>query len=158
MEKKDYMEVLLKFLKEKGEISELEENRTLDGKFNETGYKIPALEAWNKGKISFLSGIGMYIVLPKDVLKDDIAIKRVIHIEYEGMVAGEKVLVNLGEGFFAGPFVVKYAPTNGTWFIAMEGADGKHIINGYHESDCERVVIEPSYSVESWIGYSSWTY
>ena len=48
------------------EISELEENRTLDGKFNETGYKIPALEAWNKGKISFLSGIGMYIVLPKD--------------------------------------------------------------------------------------------
>lgn len=140
------------------EISELEENRTLDGKFNETGYKIPALEAWNKGKISFLSGIGMYIVLPKDVLKDDIAIKRVIHIEYEGMVAGEKVLVNLGDGFFAGPFTVKYAPTNGTWFIAMEEADGKHIIKGYHESDCERVVIEPSYSVESWIGYSSWTY
>jgi MoxR-like ATPase len=140
------------------EISELEENRTPDGRFNDTGYKIQALEAWNKGKISSLSRMGMYIVLPKDALMDDIAIKRVTHIEYEGIVAGEKVLVNLGDGFFAGPFTVKYAPTNGTWFIVMEGAEGKHIINGYHESDCERVLIEPSYSVESWIGYSSWTY
>lgn len=96
-------------------IDELEENRTPDGQLNATGYKIQTLEAWNRGKICPLSETGMYVVLHKGALLDDIATKRVVCLECEGLVEGEKVLVNLGEGFYAGPFLVKYLPTKDTF-------------------------------------------
>lgn len=140
------------------EIDELEENRTSDGQLNPTGYKIQAMEACNHGKICPLSELGMYIVLPKDALLDDVATKRVVHLNYEGLVEGEKVLVNLGEGFYAGPFTVKYSSMNNSLFISMQAITGKHFIYGYKSTDCEKVVIEPSMDVENWVGYNSWSY
>lgn len=140
------------------EIDELEENRTPDGQLNATGYKMQTLEACNRGKICPLSEMGMYVVLPKEALLDDVATKRVVHLNYEGLVEGEKVLVNLGKGFYAGPFTVKYSTMNDSLFISMQAITGKHFIYGYKASDCERVLIEPSMDIENWIGYNSWVY
>lgn len=158
----------VKFMKEKFldgqlvllncEIDELEENRASDGQLNATGYKIQAMEAWNRGKICPLSEMGLYVMLPKEALSDDFAAKRAVRLNYEGLIEGEKILVNLGEGFAAGPFTVKYSSTNDTLFISMQAVDGKHFIYGYKSSDCERVLVEPSLDVENWIGYNSWTY
>lgn len=158
----------VKFMKEKFldgqlvllncEIDDLEENRASDGQLNATGYKIQAMEAWNRGKICPLSEMGMYVMLSKDALLDDFTAKRAVRLNYEGLIEGEKILVNLGDGFAAGPFTVKYSPANDTLFIAMQAVDGKHFIYGYKASDCERVLVEPSLDVENWIGYNSWTY
>lgn len=140
------------------EIDELEENRASDGQLNATGYKIQAMEAWNRDKICPLSEMGMYVMIPRDALLDDFTAKRAVRLNYEGLIEGEKILVNLGDGFVAGPFTVKYSPANDTLFIAMQAVDGKHFIYGYKASDCERVLVEPSLDVENWIGYNSWTY
>lgn len=140
------------------EIEELEENRMPDGTINPTGYKVPAIDGFQKGKIGYLSDDGLYAVIPKDVLVDDIETKKAIRINVENIMENEKVLVNLGDGFYAGPFVVRYSPTNRTFYINMQAEEGKHYITGYNHSDCIRITIEPSSDVENWIGYNSWNY
>lgn len=137
------------------EIEELKENRTPDGVLYQTGYKILAMEAWNQKKISPLSDMGLYVVLNKEELLDDIESKRAIRVEKEGLVEGEQVLVNLGDGFYAGPFTIKSSPTN---YTLLQVVDGKQFVYGYNSSDCVRVIVEPSTDVESWIGYNSWCY
>lgn len=140
------------------EIDELEANITPDGSRNVTGYKIQAMEAWNKGKISPLSKGGLYDVLTKENLLDDFVLKPSVRVEKEGLIVGQQVLVNLGDGFYAGPFTVKYAPTQRTLFITMQPVGEKYFIRGYNAADCKRVVIEPSYDVQNWIGYKTWSY
>ena len=140
------------------EIDSLEENRTATGVLNATGYKINGVDAWNHGQIAPLSEAGLYTLLSRDALLDDIEAKRVIRINAEGLIEGEKVLVNFGDGFYGGPFQVKYAAQNNTYFIVLQATDVKQCIGGYNYSDCRRVLVEPSLDVENWIGYNSWGY
>lgn len=140
------------------EIDLLEENRTATGELNATGYKINGVDGWNRGQITPLSGTGLYTLLPKEALLDEIETKRAIRVNADGLIEGEKVLVNLGDGFYAGPFQVKYAAQNNTYFIVLQATDVKQCIGGYCYSDCERVLVEPSLDVENWIGYNSWGY
>ena len=144
------------------EIDELEENRNSAGELNATGYKIDAVESWKYGRIMPLSRDGLYTVLPKTALLDEIEskieTKGSIRIEHEGITEGEEVFINLGEGFYGGPFQVKYASQNYTYFISLQNTEGKYCISGYNYSDCNKVVIVPSLDVENWIGYHSWNY
>lgn len=161
-------EVQTRFMKEKFqdgqpvvlccEIDSLEENRTATGELNATGYKINGVDAWNRGQITPLSGAGLYSLIHKEALLDELEAKRAIRVNVEGLIEGEKVLVNFGDGFYGGPFQVKYAAQNDTYFIVLQATDVKQCIGGYKQSDCSRVVVEPSIDVENWIGYNSWSY
>ncbi len=141
------------------EIDELDENRISDGSLNATGYKIPAIEGYKKEIIKKMSDIGLYTLLKKEDLLDDVELKRAIRINREGLIEGEKVLINFGDGFYAGPFNVKYSPTKEDFYIMMQAIEGKHYVSGYNASACERIVIEPMQELEYRIGgYNSWTY
>ena len=140
------------------DLDELEENRTADGTLNPTGYKYPAIDGYNNGKISLLSNAGLYKLINKDDLLDDIELKKVVRINQDNLVDGEKILVNLKKGFYAGPYTVKYSPTTYTYHFMVQPDDKKRFLVGYNSSDCSRVVIEPSIDVEEWIGgYDKWT-
>lgn len=140
------------------EIDELEDNRNSDGTRNVTGYKMPALDGWNKKKITPLSEMGLYVVLTKEELLDDIGTKKALRIQKDGLVAGQMVLINTGDAFYAGPFMVKYSSANDTYFISMQEVEEKHFLYGYSASDCSRIIVETSDDVSAWIGYSSWCY
>lgn len=141
------------------EIDDLEENRANDGSLNPTGYKVPAIDGCKKDIIQKMSDIGLYTVLSRENLMDDYQSKKTVRINCEGLIEDEKVLVNLGDGFYAGPFNVKYSQMNGVFYVNMQVIDGKHFIQGYNASDCERIVIEPMEEIEYRIGgYNSWSY
>ncbi len=143
------------------EIDDLEENRAADGTLNPTGYKVPAIDGYKKKTIKKLSDIELYTVLSRDNLLDDYRSKKSIRINGEELelMEGDKVLVNLGDGFYAGPFKVNYSKMYAHFHINMEQAEGKRFTAGYNSSDCVRVVIEPQPELEYRIGgYNSWTY
>ncbi len=145
------------------DLDELEENRQSDGSLNPTGYKINnAVTLWNKN-ISLLSLTGLYRLIPKSALIDDIGLKKIIRVNYElydnDLFDGESVLVNLGDGFYAGPYKVKkHTSDGGSMMINIQAVEGKFFTSGYASSDCTKIVISPSYDVEKWIGYKTWTY
>lgn len=136
------------------EIDELDENRLSDGSLNATGYKIQAVDAWNKGKISPISDAGLYALLNQNDLINDIYIKNSTREEKGGLVEGAKVLVNIGDGFYAGPFSIKFNPQKFAHYIVMQGS----FRTGYNASDCMRINIEPANDVAHWFGYSAWSY
>ena len=140
------------------DIDELEENRMPDGTLNPTGYKYPAVDGYKKGKICSMSDAGLYTLLSLDDLIDDYRGRRVVRIKGDELAEGDKVLVNLKDGFYAGPFTIKYSPTNYTYYITMQAEEGKHYVSGYRSTDCKRVEVEPSMDVEEWIGYNKWVY
>ena len=140
------------------EIDDLEDNRNSDGTRNVTGYKMPALDGWNRKKIAPLSEMGLYVVLSKEELLDDIGTKKSVRIEKEGLVAGQMVLINTGDSFYAGPFEVKYSSVNDTYFISMQEVEERQFIYGYSTSDCSRIIVETSDDVSAWVGYKSWYY
>ena len=140
------------------DLDDLEENRTAEGVINPTGYKISAIDGYKSGVISSPSGAGLYRLLSKDDLLDDIETKKAIRINHENLMDGEKVLVNLKDGFYAGPFTVKYSPTSYTYHIVMQAEEGKHYIIGYNSIDCNKVKVEASMDFERIIGYRDWTY
>ena len=140
------------------DVSDLVENRSSSGELNATGYKLSAVDAWNRGQISPLSGVGLYKLISSDALLDDIESKRAVRIQYDNLIEGEKVLINFGDGFYGGPFSVRYAVQNNTYFIVPQATDGKYFVSGYSNTDCEKIVIEPSMDVENWVGYNSWIF
>jgi len=137
---------------------DLEENRMADGTLNPTGYKVPALDGYDRGIIGPLSKLGLYRLIQKDALIDDIEKRKIIRISGEDIFEGDIVLVNLKDGFYAGPYTVKYSPTSYSNYIVMQAEEGKHYISGYQSSDCEKIDIETSRDVEEWIGYKHWIY
>jgi hypothetical protein len=143
------------------EIDDLEENRQPDGTLNPTGYKIPAIDGCKKDIIKMPSDIGFYRLLSKENLMDDYQSKKTVRLNCEGIIEGEKVLINLEDGFYAGPFVIKYSSINAMFYINMQAIDGKHFASGYTSSSCERIIIEPNddKEIEYRIGgYNSWIY
>lgn len=134
------------------DITKLELNKKNDGTINETGYKINAIEGWNTGKIKFLSDVGLFRLISKDDLEGDILVQRTIMLNGE-YVEGESVLVNSGDGFYAGPFKVNYSEDSSFFYIVTRPNKDHMYLNGYNYSGCTRVIVETMY--DSWIsGYS----
>ena len=140
------------------EVDELKDNTTPTGERLKTGYRIDAEDGRKKGQIRALSDLNLYQLLPLSALKDDYKKKRAVIIDPEGVAEGEQVLVNLENGFYAGPFEVKRTPRDNALFIIMQPFEGKHFMYGYNSADCERVYIDPSYEVSEWVGNDRWVY
>ncbi|WP_196803876.1 AAA family ATPase [Butyrivibrio sp. XBB1001] len=122
-------------------IDSLEENRNSDGVLLPTGYKMRAEEGCTSGKIQFLSDVGLYRLISKDELDDDILTQRILRLEEQTLVEGESVLIDIGDGFFAGPYKIKYQPTSRRYVIITQENTRTGFISGYNEADCRDVLI-----------------
>lgn len=140
------------------DFSELEEHRTFEGVLNPTGYKYPAIDGYKNGTISSMSSSGLYRLIQMDELLDDIETKKVVRIDRDDFEFEEKVLVNLKNGFYAGPFKVIHSELSNSYHIKIQTDENKRFVLGYNSSDCTRVTIEPSRDFEAWIDYNQWNY
>lgn len=137
---------------------DLEENR-INGELNQTGYKVVGNEVLRSKKLRFPSEEGLYTIIPADDLADDINTKKNVGVTTEGISEGQKILVNLNNGYIAGPFQVKYSATVGRYYIMPQGESGKGILNCYNATDVTKKVIRNEYDdyisdVSTWyLGY-----
>lgn len=139
------------------DVADMEENRMLDGSINATGYKVPAIDYCKNGIIRFMSDAGLYRLIRKEELLDNIeGGKRIIRLRNDNLSEGEKVLLNVGDGFYAGPFETKYSATIGTYTVTVRNNDNYYYISGYKMADCAHEWIESQ--LDSWNNYSQWSY
>ena len=130
------------------EIDQLELNYTKDGQLNETGYKISAMEGCNNGKIQYLSELGLSRLIKPDEIEDDILTKRTVRLIGDSYIENETVLVNLGEGFYAGPYKIKHNSIGDFYYIVTQESSNSAYIVGFNSLACQRVCIETS--LDSW--------
>lgn len=128
-------------------LNDLEVNLDSFGNRNRTGWRVDGYEMARHSRIKFLWEAGLYAVKPSDVLLDDIETKKVVKINYVNIVAGEKILINLKNGFYAGPYEVKYYQPGDYYYIQPQVVENKYVITGYKSTDCARMNIEEGYDV-----------
>lgn len=143
------------------ETTDLEENRdSYTGKLNNIGYKVDALECMKSGKLRPISDEGLYFIIDLEDLDADIQTDKIVYLRINRAAEGDKILVNMRNGFLAGPYEVKYSPTRNSFFIKPQGDNQNYLVSGYYLSDCIKHNIE---SIEedqwkdnskSWVLYS----
>lgn len=129
------------------DIDELEENIT-NGTLNPTGYKLPALDYYSEGKITYLYDEEVYQLFSIDDLLDDIYTQKMVRIDHPDIIDTSRVLINLKNGTYAGPFKVMYRSTANSYCIQPRDNQLKYLIKGYSSKDCKKFVIENELS--SW--------
>ncbi len=127
------------------DIEQLELNIRNDGQLNETGYKISAVDGCNNGKILYLSDLGLSKIIRKDNLEDNILTKRAVRLIGNSYIENETVIVNLGDGFYAGPYRIKYQESNAFYYIVTQENGNSAYIVGYSSEYWHRVRIETSW-------------
>lgn len=126
-------------------VDELQENKDSSGHLNPTGYKVAGVDFTQKGKIRFLSDDGFYTLKHMDVLLDDLETHKVVKLLYDHIVEGEKILINLKNNFYAGPYEIKYNAPGAYYYIRPFVVENKYIIKGVRPEDCIREVIEEEF-------------
>ena len=129
------------------DVEELLDNIDRTGQRNNTGYKVLVMDWWDSKKIRHLSADGFYSLKDTDILDGDLN-ARMIRVYYDGILDKESILINMRNGFFAGPFTVKYRPTNNSYYIQTQITD-KHLLQGYTSDNCTQHSIEDGYAGSS---------
>lgn len=138
------------------ETEELQENRDSNGVLNQTGYRMSCFDEIKKGNIRFPSDDGWYVVKNEDVLESNLRTSKVVYLNYQDATEGEKILINLKNGFYAGPYEVKYSATRVGYYIRPDTPDHKYVLSGYNASDCIRTSFEreiDGWNNEEWFFY-----
>ena len=124
-------------------VDDLEQNIDKStGVLNATGYKTPAIVQFKNGKIKQMYKEGFYQLKTNDILIDDIEAQKTVRIDYENIVEGDHIVINLKDGFYAGPYEVKYSTINDSYFIRPQVQENRYYISGYRASDYEKITIE----------------
>lgn len=135
----------------------LEPNTNYMGMVLETGYKIGAREGIESGKIRYVCEEGFYRLIKDATIADEIKTHRIIKINYENIIEGEKILIDLKDGFYAGPFEVHYRADANSFCIQTREQDKKFIVSGYLAEECikERIIQEDEFweIMDEWYFY-----
>lgn len=137
-------------------VGELLENVDGSGRRNPTGYKISGVESIRSGKIRNLWEDGFYALKSESILLDDIRSHKIVKIQDDDIVEGEKILINLRDGFYAGPYEVKYSNNNFHFYIMPQLQENKFTLSGYSANDCIRAEINSSMGAR--VSRASWYY
>ena len=148
--KKDQLEAMDKFFCDDSliifESEELLKNLTdnlfPDGLRRPTGYKLKrnTIDFINEGKIRFICNDGIFRVVEKDFVTGFPKNEKV-YLNGLSVLPGEKIFIDDGDGFFAGPYEVKSPDTQGI-FIQTGLREKKYILEGYRNKDCSITTLE----------------
>ncbi|MBE5897254.1 MAG: hypothetical protein E7281_05770 [Lachnospiraceae bacterium] len=119
------------------------ENRQANGELNPTGYKVSAKEAIASGKIRPICKEGFYSIYMQDVLEDGASINttRILKLKYDGIFDGDEIFINMGDGFYAGPFEVSFKKTLMSYAINTALSENKYTLKGFESKQCKRIEI-----------------
>lgn len=108
---------------------------------NSIGYRVDCRDQIDREKLCFPSDKGLYAIKPRDVLQDDIFTKKLVKVNYEGIYAGEKILISFRDGFCAGPYEVRYHSGQDYYYIQPMVVENRSVISGFRQEDCIRMEI-----------------
>jgi len=114
------------------DLDDLEDNYSGFGR-NKTGYKVSARSVIQREKLRNLGKDGYYLVLQKkDIGSDsDFVSDKIVLLSRADFGKEEEILIEYDEGFYAGPFTVKYRSYDGNYYIKPEIRENNYTLSGY---------------------------
>ena len=103
---------------------------------NRTGYKVQALEMIERGRIYSINEANIYYAVNNEKLLSDFESTVLIQIDIPYICSGNRVFVEYGDSFWAGPYEVNYSRDYGI-FIRPQIQENKYVLNGYYQKNVE---------------------
>lgn len=85
----------------------LVENKDSQGNLRSTAYRVFCIDALKDGRLRFPFGEGLYEQVPETHLLDPLSMDTVLRLQEPGLFAGKQILLQLRDGWIAGPYEVQ---------------------------------------------------
>ncbi|MGP2528377.1 hypothetical protein ACTUHY_10530 [Acidaminococcus sp. LBK-2] len=85
----------------------LVENKDGQGNLRSTAYRVFCIDALKEGLLEYPYQEGIYTAVPEKRLLDPISKDTVLRLQEENLFAGEQILIQLQDGWIAGPYEVQ---------------------------------------------------
>lgn len=115
-------------------LSDLQPNIKSTGERNQTGYRVQVIEMIKAGKIRTIDSEGVYHIVRKSELLSDFTNDTIVEIDNLGILAGNKVFVELDE-IWAGPYDVGYREYTSSFYIKPQIKENKYTVKGYRRNN-----------------------
>ena len=122
------------------DTEDLEINYDKQGNINPTGYKIPALEEYDNGKIYSASDIGYSLVINEDDLDSDPRKTNIIEIGTNYLSNDTTVFIKLKhEDVLIGPYEISFRSVDQTYIISTKPEENQYVLKGFSYNACDVV-------------------
>ena len=112
-------------------LADLQPNMKTTGERNQTGYKVQAMEMLDDGKIQPIDAAGVYYAIRKSEIISNFKNDAIVEIDSPFVMAGDRVLVELEDGFWAGPYEVGYREFTSSYYVKPQIKENKYTVSGY---------------------------
>lgn len=85
----------------------LAENKDSQGNLRSTAYRVFCIDALKNGRLRFPYEEGIYELVPESRLLDPLSMDTVLRLQEPGLFAGKQLLLQLRDGWIAGPYEVQ---------------------------------------------------
>lgn len=137
-------------------LADLQPNMKTSGERNQTGYKVQAMEMLDEGKIQPIGAAGVYYAIRKSDIISNFKNDVIVEIDSPFVMAGDRVLIELEDGFWAGPYEVGYREFTSSYYVKPQIKENKYTVSGYSRA---RINIQELIFSEGYWGApeTSWT-
>lgn len=123
--------------------NDLAENVKSNGERNTTtAYKVQAVEMLKAGKIRALSCEGIYYRVKKEDVLSDFCKDDTVDVKLSDIRPGDQVLVELEDGFWAGPYPAVFHQETNSWCVRPGIQENGGQAAGYREEDFQRIWLK----------------
>ena len=121
----------------------LVENKDNQGNLRSTAYRVFCIDALKEGHLQYPFEKGLYTVVPEKRLLDPISKDTVLRLQEENLFAGEQILIQLENGWIAGPYEVQKNNRFG-FFVESEVPANQYLLTACPPETWQKVVFSPA--------------
>ena len=129
-------------------LADLQANVKLSGERNQTGYNVSAMEMLDAGKIKHIDEADIYYAIRKSEIISNFKNDNIVEIDSSCAMDGDRVLVELENGFWAGPYEVGYREFTSSYYVKPQIKENKYTVSGYSRSSIS--TQELTFSEDYW--------
>lgn len=116
-------------------LADLQPNVKPSGERNQTGYKVSAMEMLDNGRVQHIDAAGVYYAVRRSEIISNFKNDAIVEIDSPFVMAGDRILVELEDGFWAGPYEVGYRDFTSSYYVKPQIKENKYTVSGYSKAN-----------------------
>ena len=121
----------------------LAENKDSQGNLRSTAYRVFCIDALKNGRLRFPYEEGIYELVPESRLLDPLSMDTVLRLQEPGLFAGKQLLLQLRDGWIAGPYEVQKNIRFGC-FIQSDVPENQYLLTACPPEAWQKVTFFPA--------------
>lgn len=116
-------------------LDDLEANVKSTGERNRTGYKVSAMNMLDNERIRHIDAAGVYYAVRRSEISSNFKNDAIVEIDSPFVMVGDRILVELEDGFWAGPYEVGYRDYTSSYYVKPQIKENKYTVSGYSKKN-----------------------